>query len=107
MDYLPFTSVPKGFSGENCSMKIQLALNRMKLRKKKRAEMAEGIGVPVVNSSNFLALKREIATLLQQNKLEQARVKTMGLIHDDYMMEIMTITELCDFLCFMIYFIPL
>jgi hypothetical protein len=39
-------------------------------------------------------MKREIASLLQQNKQEQARVKTMALIHDDYMMEIMTITEL-------------
>jgi hypothetical protein len=43
MEYLPFSTEKKGFSGENCSMKIQLALNRMKLRKKKRAEMAEGI----------------------------------------------------------------
>lgn len=43
MDFLPFSSAPKGFSGENCSMKIHLALNRIKLRKKKRAEMAEGI----------------------------------------------------------------
>lgn len=39
-------------------------------------------------------MKREIASLIQQNKQEQARVKTMALIHDDYMMEIMTITEL-------------
>jgi hypothetical protein len=96
MDFF-YSSDEKKFSGENCSMKIQLALNRMKLRKKKRTEMAEGC--PLVNLSihiNVVGLKREIATLLQQNKQEQARVKTMALIHDDYMMEIMTITELYD-----------
>jgi hypothetical protein len=38
-----FSSESKQFSGENCSMKIQLALNRLKLRKKKKAEMAEGM----------------------------------------------------------------
>ncbi|CAJ0748761.1 3077_t:CDS:2, partial [Entrophospora sp. SA101] len=61
-------------------------INRIKLAQQKK------------NVSSKLQ-RKEIATLLENNKEESARIRVEGIIHDDYYVEAMEVLELyCELL---------
>ena len=65
---------------------LRLALNRLKLLEKKKAEMAQ-------------KGRREIAEYLASGKEERARIRVEHIIREDYMVEAMEMLEMyCDLL---------
>ncbi|XP_067644364.1 IST1 homolog isoform X2 [Eurosta solidaginis] len=65
---------------------IRLALNRLKLLEKKKAELAQ-------------KARKEIADYLATGKIERARIRVEHIIREDYLVEAMEIIEMyCDLL---------
>ncbi|CAJ0915927.1 5161_t:CDS:2 [Entrophospora sp. SA101] len=75
-----------GFNPNRLKVQLKLAINRIKLAQQKK------------NVSSKLQ-RKEIATLLENNKEESARIRVEGIIHDDYYVEAMEVLELyCELL---------
>nr|CAG8590279.1 15143_t:CDS:2 [Entrophospora candida] len=75
-----------GFNPNRLKVQLKLAINRIKLAQQKK------------NVSSKLQ-RKEIATLLENNKVESARIRVEGIIHDDYYVEAMEVLELyCELL---------
>ena len=65
---------------------LRLAINRLKLLEKKKSELA-------------LKARKEIASYIQENKVERARIKVEHIIREDYLVEAMELVEMfCDLL---------
>jgi actin len=74
-------SSTKKFDSAKCQMLIKLALNRLRLHKAKKRAHNEN-------------QRREISGLLREGKEEQARIRVINVIHEDYMQEILGMLEL-------------
>lgn len=65
---------------------LRLAINRLKLLEKKKSELG-------------LKARKEIASYIQENKVERARIKVEHIIREDYLVEAMELIEMfCDLL---------
>lgn len=60
---------------------LRLAINRLKLLEKKKSELA-------------LKARKEIASYIQENKVERARIKVEHIIREDYLVEAMELVEM-------------
>ncbi|KAG8810138.1 hypothetical protein FRC17_003076 [Serendipita sp. 399] len=67
-------------------VQLKLAVQRLRTVQEKRESLAK-------------SARRDIATLVERNKLETARIKVEGIIHDDIHVELLEILELyCELL---------
>lgn len=63
---------------------LRLAINRMKLAEKKKAELAQ-------------KARKEIADYIQEDKIERAKIRVEQIIREDYLVEALEIVEIyCD-----------
>jgi vacuolar protein sorting-associated protein IST1 len=79
-------SIPGMFNPSRLKVQLRLAVNRLKLLQQKKAS---------INA----AQRKEIATLLEQGKIESARVRVEHIIREDLINEALEVLELYCELC--------
>ncbi|EPZ35385.1 DUF292, eukaryotic domain-containing protein [Rozella allomycis CSF55] len=72
--------MPK-FSPTRCKVQLKLAINRIKLFQSKKQSLNQN-------------QRREIADLLENNKIESAKIRVENIIREDYMLEVLEILQL-------------
>ncbi|GAA5935864.1 Ist1p [Sporobolomyces koalae] len=77
---------PTAWSPARARIQLKLSIQRTRILATKKSQLAK-------------ATRREIAHLLDQGKLESARIKVEGIMHDDLMCELLELLELfCEVL---------